>query len=116
MNNSIEDIAKHYFDLSNKARLNDIRNMFGNDTTYSSVATGLFYGVDDIMSMMTTFFSQYKMLHWHIDELSIVSDHIVEIHFTLQSTNHDGIKVTRKGIEKLIINDNKIRHIEITNA
>lgn len=116
MNNSIENIAKKYFDLSNKARLNDIGNIFANDATYSSVATGLYYGVDDIMSMMTAFFSQYKILHWHIDELSVITDHIVEIHFTLQSTNHDGIKVTRKGIEKLVINDNKIRHIEIKNA
>ncbi len=114
MKNAIESIARDYFESSNKAKLSVIRTMFSENATYSSVATGLYYGVDDIMTMITDFFSQYKALHWNINELNVITDYIVEIQFSFKATDQSDKHITRTGIEKLVIDGGKIRHIEIS--
>jgi len=108
-----EDISRRYFELSNAAKLNDIAELFEVEATYSSDHTGLYFGLHDIMAMMTAFFQNHQSLHWQINQLRNLSDEMVEIEFTLQRTTAGGEQQTTQGIERLVINQGLIRHIEV---
>ena len=108
-----EDISRRYFELSNAAKLNDIAELFEVEATYSSDHTGLYFGLHDIMAMMTAFFQNHQFLHWQINQLRNLSDEMVEIEFTLQRTTVGGEQQTTQGIERLVINQGLIRHIEV---
>ncbi len=115
MKSKAEQIARTYFNLSNSGDLDKITQLIQADATYSSDNTGLYYGVRDIMQMMQGFFNAHISINWHIEQLECLSEHIIEIKFTCQSTNHNGIKTARMGTERLVIDNDKIRHIEVRN-
>ena len=108
-----EQISRRYFELSNAARLNDIAELFEVEATYSSDHTGLYFGLHDIMAMMADFFQNHRTLQWQIDQLHNLSNEMVEIEFTLQRTTAGGEQQTTQGIERLVINQGLIRHIEV---
>lgn len=113
MNPSIANISQQYFTASNQADLKAVEALFHPDATYSSAHTGLYYGISDIMQMMTGFFRAHSHLQWHIDELIEVTDHVVEIRFTLNACPKNGEPFERQGTERLVIDQGLIRHIEI---
>ncbi len=113
MNNSAEHTARHYFELSNQAELAAVAQLFQSDATYSSDRTGLYYGVSDIMTMMENFFAGYHQIQWQIEQLACFTEHIVEIRFSCQTIDHQGSKTERLGVERLVIVDGLIRHIEV---
>jgi len=113
MKNSSITLSKLYFSLSNQGNLKDIKKLFHPEATYSSEQTGLYYGVEDIMTMMHHFFNQYQSLHWHIDEMKAKTPLITEIKFSCLAVDHHQVKSERTGVERLLVVDELIRHIEV---
>ena len=110
---SAQQIAEDYFRLSNEGDLATIRGMFEPKATYSSDAQGLYYGVDDIMAMMTNFFKAYSKRHWTIETIEQKGLHLVEIRFSFEGMTAEGVPQQRTGIERLVIEDQRIRHLEV---
>ncbi len=106
-------ITTLYFELSNAGNLSAIETLIHPQATYSSVNQGLFYGLTDIMDMMASFFAQHQRLNWRIDETLKVTDFITEIKFTFEGTDTAGKAVKRSGVERVVVVDGLIRHIEV---
>jgi ketosteroid isomerase-like protein len=113
MTYSPADITQQYFAASNRADLKAVEALFQADATYSSAHTGLYYGITDIMQMMSAFFRAHSHLQWRINELSETSAHLVEVRFTLNACPENGEPFERQGTERLVIDQGLIRHIEI---
>lgn len=113
--NNIE-LATHYFELSNRGDLDTIRGLFEERATYSSANVGLYYGVDNILVMMTKFFAQYLQRSWTISAIEETKPNVVRVDFHFQGRLKDGETQSREGIEHLVIDDGKIRHIEVRPA
>jgi len=108
-------VAELYFDLSNTADFGAIEQLIHPQATYSSDNTGLYYSRPAIMQMMQQFFASHQSLHWHIDDLKVSQEHIVEIAFTCDYVN-DNESGSRQGIERIVAVDGLIRHIEVRAA
>ena len=111
--NDTQAITQLYFELSNAADLTAIEALIYPEATYSSAHTGLYYGITDIMAMMETFFNAQQGLHWHIDSIETLTEHITEVHFTCNSRDANGKAVVRTGVERIVVVDGLIRHIEV---
>ncbi|RTK95397.1 hypothetical protein EKI60_00400 [Candidatus Saccharibacteria bacterium] len=61
------EIAKHYFDLSNRSDFDEIAKLFTSTTTCSSQNTGVYLGVADIIDMQKEFLSKFQKLHWQVN-------------------------------------------------
>lgn len=108
-------LAKHYFDLSNKGRLADIKNLFTPASTYSSANTGIYLGADQIMEMQTAFFASYEDFEWTINSVKEPKPGVVLFDFTFSGKTQDGKAVSRRGLEYVIVYNGKIQHIEVRN-
>jgi len=109
------EITQRYFTLSNARDLSAIFSLFAPDATYSSDNTGLHYGIDAIKGMTEKFFKQFPYLNWEVHSLIETTPNTVEIEFTLHATNTEGIRVQRPGIERIVVADGLIRHVEVRN-
>jgi hypothetical protein len=56
------EIAKLYFDLSNKSNIDAIKELLTETTTYSSPTTGMYLGVNDIVQMQREFHGKFTSL------------------------------------------------------
>jgi hypothetical protein len=112
MKSSLE-ITKLYFDLSNQADLAAIEPLFQADATYSSVNTGLYYGIDSIFPMMQAFFSAHQKLTWHAHSIEPLNDYITELHFSCEAINNAGETKNFSGVERVVVVDGLIRHVEV---
>ncbi|MFT5098618.1 MAG: hypothetical protein ACI9HY_000727 [Planctomycetaceae bacterium] len=108
-------LAKHYFDLSNEGKLADIKNLFTPSSTYSSANTEVFLGVDQIMTMQSEFFAGYETLSWRINSIEELRPGVILIDFTFSGKTQDGKKVSRRGLEYVIVYNGKLQHIEVRN-
>ena len=108
-------VTEKYFELSNASKLDEVFLLFASDATYSSDNTGLFFGLEDIKEMMTNFFASFPKLHWEVHSIELKSEHIAEVEFTLRAHNKVGETIERRGIERLVVVAEKIRHIEVRN-
>ena len=113
MKNQALSTTELYFKLSNQGDLDAISSLFHRNATYSSSQTGLYFGTEDIMAMMQAFFAAFKHLYWHIDDIKPLTEHIVEVSFSCTSIDWSDTKSHRHGIEKVVVVDNLIKHIEI---
>ncbi len=104
------EIAKRYFDLSNKSDLENVEKMFRESSTYSSQNTGIFLGKESIMKMMNSFFDSFKILFWEVKSIEEVSENIFLFDFIFHWE-----KILKNGLEYVVIFDKKIQHIEINN-
>ncbi len=111
--NSTQAITQLYFELSNAGNLSAIEALIYPQATYSSANTGLYYGVTDIMTMMTAFFKSQHSLKWHIDSITALTEYITEVHFTCNSTDTSGKATERTGVERIVVVGGLIRHIEV---
>lgn len=107
--------AMAYFQASNDRDLETIESMFSEEATYSSDNTGLYYGKANIMKMIETFFDYYPELNWVVNGAEEKTDYIVELDFSFDGTDIQGASTSRRGLERLVIVDGKIRHIEVRN-
>ncbi|MGY8848356.1 MAG: nuclear transport factor 2 family protein [Burkholderiales bacterium] len=108
-------LAKHYFDLSNKGKLTDIKELFTSSSTYSSANTDVYLGVDQIMGMQTKFFAGFKTMEWNVNSVKEVKPGIVLFDFTFTGKTLDGEAVQRSGREYVVVYNGKIQHIEVRN-
>ena len=108
--------VQHYFDLSNNRNLEKVFKLFALEATYSSDNTGLYFGISDIRDMMQNFFDNYPKLHWEIHSIQETTSQIVELNFTLRGTDTQGEKIIRPGIERIVVVDEHLRHIEVRNT
>ncbi|MBL8640752.1 MAG: nuclear transport factor 2 family protein [Alphaproteobacteria bacterium] len=113
---SAVDLARNYFDLSNKGDLDGIQNLMTDQTTYSSQNTGVFLGVSQIMDMQRKFFSTYSDLYWDIKSISEERLGVVKIDFELSGRAQDGALLFRSGVEYVIVFNGKLQHLEIRNS
>lgn len=113
LKNDTQSITRLYFELSNTGKLSAIQALLNPEATYSSAHTGLYYGITDIMAMMTGFFKSHQSLNWQIDSISTLNEHICEVHFTCKRTDADGKTSEHSGVERLVVVDGLIRHIEV---
>ena len=114
MMNSI-NVAKRYFALSNDRDLEGIKAMIHDKATYSSDNTGVHFGKSGIMEMMVAFYDRFPQLQWNVHSISEEKPDIVTVDFTLSAEDKSGNAVKIKGIERLVIDDETIRHIEVRN-
>ncbi len=110
--NSLQ-ICHDYFAFSNARNLEAIESLFHDEATYSSDNTGLYYGKADIMAMVREFFANYPYLHWSMDRVTETTSHIVEVAFTRQARDSQGHESSGQGIERVIVVDGRIRHVEV---
>lgn len=108
-------ISEQYFKLSNNRELDKVSNLILKDAIYSSDNTGLYYGRNDIMKMMTSFFNNFKTLNWKINDIKQLNENIVEIDFTLTGEDNNNNKIKKSGIERIVVVNNLIKHIEVRN-
>ena len=108
-------LAKQYFDLSNKRKLTEIKKLFSSSSTYSSANKGIFLGADQIMDMQTKFFSGFNTLGWDVHTIKEIKPGIVFFDFTFTGITLDGEVVQRSGKEYVIVYNGKIQHVEVRN-
>lgn len=112
MKSSLE-MTQQYFDLSNQADLNAIEQLIHTEATYSSDNTGLYFGKKGIMLMMCEFFSKHQRLCWQIKSIEQKNDYITELQFHCDALNNEGETYQFSGIERIVVVDEMIRHIEV---
>lgn len=110
------NVTRQYFELSNERDLEKILSMFSEDATYSSENTGLYFGLDDIRSMVTNFYANFPYLHWEIHSMEETTPHIAEVVFTLTAKDTLGNELIRPGVERVVVVDDKLRHVEVRNT
>jgi len=110
--NNIE-ISKYYFELSNNSNISEIKNLFRENTTYSSSNTWLYLGVDNIIEMQYKFHSSFNKLNWFIDSIEEIRPWIMLINFTFNWIKNTWEKIIFSWKEYIVIFDKKIQHIEI---
>jgi hypothetical protein len=108
-------IAKQYFDLSNKSDFENIAELFTDSTTYSSQNTGIYLGADSIIEMQKQFHGQFSSLHWQVNSVEEVKPNIVCFDYTFIGTKLNDELVKSSGIEYVIVKGGKIIHVEIRN-
>lgn len=116
MKNTINDslaVTKLYFELSNAGDLSAIEDLIIEDATYSSAHTGLYFGRMNIMAMMEVFFEKYHSLNWQINSIKAVTEYITEVEFSFNSIDHSDQVTQRTGIERIVVKNGLIRHIEV---
>jgi hypothetical protein len=109
------EIAKHYFDLSNKSDFVHISQLLTDSTTYSSQNTGLYLGKDDIIAMQKAFHGKFSSLEWRINSEEEVKSGVILFDYDFSAEMPSGEKIKSSGLEYVIIHDGKIQHIEIRN-
>tara|TARA_Y100001936_G_scaffold41889_1_gene40507 strand:- start:2287 stop:2676 length:390 start_codon:yes stop_codon:yes gene_type:complete len=114
MTNAIQ-LAKHYFDLSNKGKLTDIKKLFTSSSTYSSASAEFYLGADQIMDMQTEFFSNFKTMRWDVHTVNEVKPGVILFEFTFTGKNLNGETVHRSGKEYVVVYNGKIQHVEVRN-
>jgi hypothetical protein len=107
------EIAKRYFDLSNKSDFDGIGKLFTETTTYSSQTTGIYLGRDDILAMQRAFHGKFISLHWQVNSVEEVKPGIILFDYDFVGTLPNSEKVEGSGLEYVIVHRGKIQHVEI---
>ncbi len=109
------EIAKMYFDLSNKSDFDGIQKLLADSTTYSSQTTGVYLGFDDIVTMQKAFHAKFRSLSWTVNKVEEVKTGIILFDYDFSGELLNGERVKTSGLEYVIIYQDKIQHIEIRN-
>jgi hypothetical protein len=109
------EIAKKYFELSNESNFDAMQNLFTDTTTYSSQATGIYLGAEQIIAMQKNFHGKYGSLNWKVNSIEEVKPGIVLFDYDFTAVDGRNNKTSSSGFEYVIVKDGKIQHIEIRN-
>lgn len=109
------DIAKLYFEVSNRSDMDAIASMMSRSTTYSSANTGVYLGADQIVAMQTAYHRSFKKLHWDVLDVKEVRPGVVLFDFVFHGEKLTGEIVSHAGEEYVIVLDGKIQHVGIRN-
>jgi hypothetical protein len=94
-----QQIARHYFDLSNKSDFDGIEKLFTETTTYSSQTTGLYLGRDDILAMQRAFHGKFASLEWKVNSVEEVKPGILLVDYDFVGELLSGEKVESSGLD-----------------
>jgi hypothetical protein len=108
-------IAKLYFELSNKSNITEIAKLMTENTTYSSVHQGVFLGNNQIIKMQTAFHGSFDFLKWKILEIDEIRPGVVYINFTMNAQRVSGDLLEIHDDEYVVVKDGKLQHIEVRN-
>lgn len=106
-------LTKHYFELSNQGRLDEIEQLFTESTTYSSETAGLHLGGAQIIAMQRDFFAKFETLHWTVHSTEEIRADIILSDFTFEGVTKEGERIVRSGHEYVVVFEGKLQHIEI---
>lgn len=109
------EIAKRYFELSNKSDFSGMEKLFTNSTTYSSQTTGIYLGRNDIIAMQRAFRGKFSLLHWQVNSVKEMKPGVVLFDYDFVGEMPSGEKTEGSGLEYVIVYEGKIQHIEIRN-
>jgi hypothetical protein len=109
------EIAKRYFDLSNKSDFDEIGKLFTETTTYSSQTAGVYLGRENILAMQRAFHGKFTSIHWQVNSVEEVKPSIILFDYDFVGELPNGEKVESSGLEYVIIYQARIQHIEIRN-
>jgi hypothetical protein len=107
------EIAKQYFELSNKSDFVGIEDLMTEATTYSSQATGVYLGVSDILAMQRIFHAKFTSLKWRVNYIEEVKPGVVLFDYDFIGELPNGENIESSGLEYVIVYEGKIQHIEI---
>lgn len=110
-----QEIAEHYFKLSNKSDFKGIAKLFTDSTVYVSQNTGKFIGKDEIIKMQKTFHGNFSLLHWAVESIKEISPGVYRFEFLFNATELDGKVINSAGQEDVAIKNGKIASIVIKN-
>jgi len=109
------EIAKLYFDLSNKSDFDGIAKLLTGATIYSSQNTGDYLGKDDILTMQKKFHGKFSSLVWHVNAVEEMGAGTVVFDYDFKGEMQGGKKVESSGLEYITVSSDKISRIEIRN-
>lgn len=107
------EIAKLYFDLSNKSDFAGIEQLLTDTTTYSSQTTGDYTGTESIMAMQKAFHGKFSSLNWQVNSVEEVKPGTVVFDYDFAGELPNGEKVKSSGLEYVTVQQGQIQHIEI---
>lgn len=109
------EIAKKYFELSNKSDFDGIERLFTDSTTYKSQTTGVYSGKESIMSMQKAFHGKFSSLNWQVNSVEEVRPSVILFDYEFSGVLKDGKKIKSSGLEYVTVHRDKIQNIEIRN-
>lgn len=107
------DLARYYFDLSNKSDFSAISKLFDDNSTFYTRSGEYFIGVDNIMAMQKAHHHSYKKLHWQVTHVEEVKTGVTRFEFDFSAVDQQDQLVQFSGVEYVIINNGIIRHIDV---
>jgi hypothetical protein len=93
------EVAKNYFELSNKSNFDSIAKLFTPSTTYSSQNTGIFLGSTDIINMQKAFHDKFTSLHWKVKSVKEVKPGIIMFEYEFKAKKPNGESIESSGLE-----------------
>jgi len=109
------ELTQYYFNVSNESNFEEIKKIFTPTSTYSSVDTGLYLWVDDIIKMQEKFHSSFEELSWRIKDINEVKPWIICVEFDFQWVKKWWEKIMFSWLEYVVVYKWHIQHIEIKN-
>jgi hypothetical protein len=106
-------LAKYYFELSNKSDFVNIEKLSDNNSTFCNRNLEYFIGVTDIMTMQKQHHSLYRKLHWTVNKVKELKDGVILFEFDFDAITQKNEKLMYSGREYLVIREGVIRHIDI---
>jgi hypothetical protein len=109
-------IAERYFAASNEHDFVQIGDLLSASITYDSSNTATYRGRDDILAMQRQFHGSFLTLRWEVNSMEEIEPGNVVVNYTFVATKADGEAVTATGLERIVITDRRIQHIEIRDV
>jgi hypothetical protein len=107
------EIAKLYFELSNKSNFDEIEKLFSDTTIYYSQNTGKYFGKDSIIKMQRSFHEKYKSLNWKINSSKTLTHGTIVFNYDFRAKLLSGDSVKTSGLEFITIDNGLISRVEI---
>ena len=106
-------LATHYFDLSNKSDFDNIAKLFDENSTFCTRNLEYFIGSTQIMQMQRVHHGLYKKLNWAVNTVQEIKPGVICFNFSFEGITQTDELVQMAGVEYVIIQDGKIRHIDV---
>lgn len=110
------DLVQQYFELSNKADLENIEKILANNIVYSSDNVWVHFWQKDVMNMKKDFFWKFISLNWEVENINEKKSNIFVIDFILKAQLIDSTSIAKPWRETVIVKDWQIHFIQVKNT